>query len=87
MAITKETVVDQITVTENGIVLYREATKIIEDGVELTKKYHRTSLTPGQNLTGQPAQVVAICNAAWTPEVIAAYEAAIAEAQERMGAV
>ena len=85
--ITKETVVDQITVTENGIVLYREATKIIEDGVELTKKYHRTSLTPGQNLTGQPAQVVAICNAAWTPEVIAAYEAAIAEAQERMGAV
>jgi hypothetical protein len=87
MAITKETVVDQITVTENGIVLYREATKIIEDGVELTKKYHRTSLTPGQNLAGQPAQVVAICNAAWTPEVIAAYEAAIAEAQERMGAV
>ena len=87
MAITKEVVIDQITVTENGIVLYREATKIIEDGVELTKKYHRTSLTPGQNLTGQPAQVVAICNAAWTPEVIAAYEAEIAEAQERMGAV
>jgi len=26
MAITKETVVDQVTVTENGIVLYREAT-------------------------------------------------------------
>jgi DNA-binding transcriptional LysR family regulator len=87
MALSKETVVDQITVTENGIVLYREATKIIEDGVELTKKYHRTSLTPGQNLTGQPAQVVAICSAAWTPEVIAAYQAALTEAQERMGAV
>ncbi len=55
--ITKETVVDQITVNENGIVLYREATRIIEDGVELTKKYHRTSLTPGQDLTGQPANV------------------------------
>ena len=76
MAITKETVVDQITVTENGIVLYREATRIIEDGVEITKKYHRTSLTPGQDLTGQPANVVAICNAAWTPEVVAAYQAA-----------
>jgi hypothetical protein len=75
MALTKETVVDQITVTENGIVLYREATKIIEDGVELTKKYHRTSLTPGQDLTGQPANVVAICNAAWTPAVVAAYQA------------
>jgi hypothetical protein len=59
----------------------------MKDGEEIAKKYHRTSLTPGQNLTGQPAQVVAICNAAWTPEVIAAYEAAIAEAQERMGAV
>jgi hypothetical protein len=48
MAITKTTVVDQITVTENGIILYREATKIIEDGVELTKTYHRSSLTPGK---------------------------------------
>jgi len=75
MAITKETIVDQITVSENGIILYREATKIIEDGVELTKKYHRTSLTPGQDLTGQPAQVAAIANTVWTEEVIAAYEA------------
>jgi hypothetical protein len=73
--INKETIVDQITVTENGIVLYREATKIIEDGVELTKKYHRTSLTPGQDLTGQPANVQAIAQAAWTPAVIAAYQA------------
>ena len=48
MALTKETVVDQITVTENGIVLYREATRILEDGNELSKTYHRTSLTPGQ---------------------------------------
>jgi hypothetical protein len=75
MAITKETVVDQITVIENGIILYREATKIIEDGVELTKKYHRTSLTPGQNLTNHPANVVAIANTVWTAEVIAAYRA------------
>jgi DNA-binding transcriptional LysR family regulator len=75
MALTKEVAVDQITVTENGIVLYREATRIIEDGEEISKKYHRTSLTPGQDLTGQPDKVVAICNAAWTPEVIAAYQA------------
>lgn len=71
----KQTVVDQITVTENGIVLYREATRIIENGEEISKKYHRTSLTPGQDLTGQPDNVVAICNAAWTPEVVAAYQA------------
>jgi hypothetical protein len=75
MALTKEVAVDQITVTENGIVLVRETTTIKEDGVELSKKYHRTSLVPEQDLTGQPANVVAICNAAWTPEVISAYEA------------
>jgi hypothetical protein len=75
MALTKETVVDQITVTENGIVLYRQATRIMEDGKQLSQTYHRTSLTPGQDLEGQPANVVAICNAAWTPEVISAYEA------------
>lgn len=75
MSLTKEIAVDQITICENGIVLYREATTIKEDGEEISKKYHRTSLTPGQDLTGQPDKVVAICNVAWTPDVIAAYEA------------
>jgi len=75
MSIEKVKVIDQITVTENGIILYREATKIIEDGVELTKTYHRSSLTPGQDLTDQPANVVAIANTVWTDEVVAAYQA------------
>jgi len=75
MALTKETVIDQITVTENGIVLYREATRIMEDGNQISQTYHRTSLTPAQDLTGQPANVVAICNAAWTPELVAAWNA------------
>lgn len=75
MALTKEVAIDQITITENGIVLYREATSIKEDGEEISKKYHRTSLTPGQDLAGQPEKVVAICQVAWTSAVIAAYEA------------
>ena len=79
MSLTKSTVVDQITVTENGIILYREATRIMEDGVQLSQTYHRSSLTPGQDLTGVPANVVAHCNTAWTAEVVAAYEAAQAE--------
>ena len=81
MALTKTTNIDQITVTENGIVLYREATRIMEDGNELSKTYHRTSLTPGQDLTGQPANVTAICNAAWTAEVVAAYKAQVEASQ------
>lgn len=79
--LTKETVVDQITVTENGIVLYREATRIMEDGNVISQTYHRSSLVPGQDLTGVPEQVVAHCNVAWTPEVIAAYQAALAASQ------
>ena len=79
MSITKTTTIDQITVTENGTVLYREATSIMEDGKELSKTYHRLSLTPGQDLTSIPANVVVICNVVWTAEVIAAYEAAQAE--------
>ena len=81
MSLTKTTAIDQITVTENGIVLYREATKILENDVEISKQYHRSSLTPAQDLTGIPANVVAICNTVWTPSVIAAYQLAQAEQQ------
>ena len=76
MSLTKTTTVDQITVTENGIVLYREATKIMEDEKLISKTFHRSSLTPAQDLTGVPANVVAICNTVWTAECIAAYQAA-----------
>ena len=76
MSLTKSTVIDQITIAENGTVLYREATRIMEDGVQLSQTYHRNSLTPGQDLTGVPANVVAHCNTAWTADVVAAYQAA-----------
>ena len=81
MSIFTETkTIDQITVTENGIVLYREATRILKDGEQIAQTYHRTSLTPAQDLTGQPANVVAICNAAWTADVVSAYQTQV-EAQ------
>ena len=80
MSLTKTTNVDQITVTENGVILYREATSFAENGVAITKTFHRNSLTPGQNLTGVPANVVAHCNTAWTADVVAAYQAVQAAA-------
>jgi DNA-binding transcriptional LysR family regulator len=81
---TETKVIDSITVTENGIVLYREATRILKDGDEIAKTYHRTSLTPGQDLAGVPSNVVAICNTTWTQEVIAAYQAQ--QQQNQLGA-
>ena len=85
MALTKEKTIDQITVTENGAVLYREVTRIMEDGKELSKTYHRSSLAPEADLTGVPANVVAICNVAWTPEVRQAYATFKAEQANRLG--
>jgi hypothetical protein len=76
---TETKVIDQIMVTENGVIQIREATRIFKDDVEIAKTYHRTSLTPAQDLTGQPANVVAICNAAWTEEVVSAYQAQVAQ--------
>ena len=88
MSLTKQTVIDQITVQENGTVFYREATRIMEDGNQISQTYHRSSLTPAQDLTGVPANVVAICNTVWTAEVIAAYQAQLAaqESQRNQGA-
>jgi hypothetical protein len=86
MSLTKQVIIDQITVNENGIVLYREATRIMEDGNQISQTYHRSSLTPAQDLTGVPTNVVAICNTVWTPEVISAYQAQIAAQQTNRGA-
>jgi predicted metal-dependent TIM-barrel fold hydrolase len=84
MALEKQIVVDQITVTENGIVLVREVTRIMEDGAEISKQYHRNSFVPASDVSAQPANVQAICATAWTPEVIAAYEAQ--QAANQLGA-
>ena len=75
MPLTKQIIIDQITVTENGVVLYREATRIMENDIKISETYHRSSLTPGQDLSGVPEQVAAHCATAWTPDVISAYEA------------
>jgi hypothetical protein len=76
MSLSETKVIDQITVTEYGAVLYREATRIMRGDEIVAQTFHRTSLAPGQDLTGQPEKVVAIAQTAWTPQVIAAYQAA-----------
>lgn len=77
MAITKETVVDEITIGADNVIYYREATRWVEDGVASAPSFHRSNVTPGQDLTGVPDKVVGICNAVWTPEVVATYQAAL----------
>ena len=75
MSLTKEQVIDKIEIIENGVVQIRQATKILEDGNELSKSYHRWTIAPGQDYSDQPDNVKAICAVAHTPAVIATYEA------------
>ena len=63
----------------------RKATVIKKDGVELTRSFERYVLQAGTldssdnlvdtDLSGEPAEVSAICTAAWTTDVKAAWKA------------
>lgn len=82
MALEKQIVVDKIEVTENGTVLVRTATRIVEDGVVLSNSFHRHVVAPGDPWANEDPRVQAIVMATHTPEVVAAYKAAQASAQE-----
>ena len=75
MSLSKEINVDKIEIVESGIVQVRQVTRIIENGNELSKSYHRWTISPGQNYSDQPDNVKAICAVAHTPAVIAAFQA------------
>ena len=73
MALEKFTSVDLIEVIENGSIQVRTKTAIKEDGIEISSKFHRHVVAPGDDYGKQDARVKAICAATHTDEVIAAY--------------
>ena len=85
MAITKELINDKIEIVNKWNVQVRTATVIKEDGVELTRSFHRHALNPGSldasdnlvetDISGEDADVQAIANAAWTTQVKADFKA------------
>ena len=72
----KVTSVDLIEVVENGCIQVRTKTAIKEDGVEISSKFHRHVVAPGDDYSAEDTRVKAICAAMHTPQVIAAYKAA-----------
>jgi hypothetical protein len=74
----KVTSVDLIEVIENGSIQVRTKTAIKEDGVEISSKFHRHVVVPGDDYSGEDARVQAICSVTHTATVISAYQAAIA---------
>ena len=93
MALSKVTVVDKIEVLEKGQVQVRTATRVLEDGTELSSSFRRHVIDPqvrtgyvkdgsagtwaATDVTGEDARVAAICTASWTASVIAAYKAMV----------
>ena len=85
MALTETQENDKIEVVNKWNIQVRNATIIKKDGVELTRSFHRKTLTPGTldssdnlvdtNISGEDADVQAIANAAWTTQVKADYKA------------
>lgn len=78
MALTETKAIDRIEVVGLGYLQVREATTIMRGEEEVAKTYHRWCFAPGDDVSAMPANVQAIAAAAWTPEVIAAYQAHMA---------
>ena len=74
MAITKETQIAKIEVVgKHKAVQIATDTVIKEDGVELSRSRHRKVVHPDQDITGEDAEVQAVCNAVWTDDVKASW--------------
>lgn len=83
MALNEIKVIDKIEILENGILQVREATRILRDGEQIAQTYHRWSFVPGSDLSEMPENVQAVAATVWTPNVLAAYQQAQAEAAAR----
>ncbi len=89
MALTKEVRIDKLEIIEYKQIQCREATIVKEDGVELSRSFHRHVLVPSTciknadgsfthtdtDVSGEPAETQAVCTAVWTDDVKAAWEA------------
>ena len=88
MALTEETVQDKIEVVNGTHVQVRTATVIKRDGEEISRSFHRHTLSPSTktddgwadtDISGESTEVQGICNAVWTDAVKTAYQTMIDE--------
>ena len=85
MALTESQENDKIEIVNKWNIQVREATIIKKDGVELTRSFKRHVVNPGEldssdnlvdrDISGEGADVQAICNAVWTSQVKDEYKA------------
>jgi len=74
MALNKTIEIDKVEVVgQHRAVQVRTATVVDEDGIELSRSFHRHVLHPDDDVSGEDAEVQAVCNAVWTDAVKTAY--------------
>jgi len=81
MAITKRFEYKE-EILPNQVIQIRTTTVLEENGVVLARTHHRHVVVPGDDVSGEIQEVQDIASALWTDEVIAAYQASIAEVPE-----
>ena len=80
MALTETTEQDKIEIVgEFKVVQVRTATVIKRDGVEISRSFHRHTVSPDADISGESAEVQAICAAVHTDAVKSAYATHIAD--------
>ena len=85
MPLSKEVKCDKIEIVGDfKAIQCRQATIVSEDGVEISRSFHRHVLHPGDDISGEPAETQAICNAVWTDEVKTSWATFQAEQQAQM---
>ena len=75
MSLEKIIKIDQIEIVgDYKAIQVRTATVVTDDGTELSRSFHRHTLSCNADISGEDAEVQAVCNAVWTDEVKAAYQ-------------
>ena len=74
MALTEETIQDKIEIVGDfKHVQVRTATVIKRDGTEISRSFSRHVVAPDADISGESAEVQAVCNAVHTDAIKAAY--------------
>jgi len=82
MALSKQITEDKIEIVGDfKHIQIRTKTSVMEDGVELSASFHRHTLAPNDDISGQSAEVQAVCNAVWTDELKGAFEAHVSASE------
>ena len=78
MSLEKIKKIDKIEIVgDYKILQVREAIVVEENGVELSRSYHRCSFTPSDDISSQPNEIKNIANILWTDELKQKYQASL----------